>query len=203
MNFQSIIHEIQQLQFSPTSIAQANANNKTSNINNQQSMQSEAGVAITNETRINNLIKIVTYIQNIELDSYAVSCYATTYANVNSDANIQQPSHKITISTKKIAEITGCNDKQTFIDTFFYLCGSQWHLLDPYYIYEYDNLDKKEHYFIELSEEDIKQSKLTGFLNHKTLSNSNPIPFQLERTYIYFQLSEQAKQLIQLKSMNG
>lgn len=194
MNFQSIIHEIQQLasQFYPTSIAQANAN-----INNQPSMQSEAGVAITNETRINNLIKIVTYIQNIELDSYAVSCYATTHAN------IQQQSHKITISTKKIAEITGCYDKQAFIDALFYLCGTQWHLLDPFYIYEYDDLDKKEHYFIELSEDEIVQSQLTGFLHHKTLSNGNPIPFQLERTYIYFQLSEQAKQLIQLKSMNG
>ena len=192
MNFQSIIHEIQQLQFYPTSITQSNVNSKTSNINNQPSTQSESGIAITNETRINNLIKIVNYIQNIELNSYT-----TTHAN------IQQSSHRITISTKKIAEITECNDKQTFIDAFFYLCGSQWHLLDPYYIYTYDDLDKKEHYFIELSEEDIEKSQLTGFLHHKTLSNSNPIPFQLERTYIYFQLSEQAKQLIQLKSMNG
>lgn len=188
MNFQSIIHEIQQLQFYPTSIAQSNANDKTSSINNQLSMQSEAGVAITNGTRINNLIKIVTYIENLKLDSYA---------------NIQQSSNNIIISAKKIAEITGFNDKQTFIDALFYLCGTQWHLLDPFYIYEYDDLDKKEHYFIELSEDEIAQSQLTGFLHPKTLSNGNPIPFQLERTYIYFQLSEQAKQLIQLKSMNG
>ena len=204
MNFQSIIHEIQQLY--PNSIAQSNANSKTSNINNQPSKNSESEAeasetGLSAETRINNLIKIVTYIQNIEL-SGSFGSFDSSYAYADNYANIQHPSHRIALSAKKIAEITGCNDKQTFIDTFFYLCGSQWHLLDPYYIYEYDDLDKKEHYFIELSEDDIEQSQLTGFLHHKTLSNGNPIPFQLERTYIYFQLSEQAKQLIQLQFMD-
>ena len=208
MNFQSIIHEIQQLY--PTSITQANTNHSSVN-SEAESEASEAGLSA--ETRINNLIKIVTYIQNIELN-YSFdkfdSCYTTASASPHakdnainiSHANIQHPSHRVTLSAKKITEITGCNDKQTFIDVLFYLCGTQWHLLDPFYIYSYDDLDKKEHYFIELSEEDIAQSQLTGFLHHKTLSNENPIPFQLERTYIYLQLSEQAKQLIQSESMN-
>lgn len=202
MNFQSIIHEIQQLalQFYPTSLAQVNANNDPSVNSETKTEASETD--LSSETRINNLIKIVTYIQNIEL-SDSFGSFDSSYAYADNYANIQQSNHRITISTKKIAEITGCNDKQTFIDTFFYLCGSQWHLLDPYYIYSYDDLDKKEHYFVELSEEDIEKSQLTGFLHHKTLSNGNPIPFQLEKTYIYFQLSEQAKQLIQLQSMNG
>ena len=114
-----------------------------------------------NETLREDLIKIISYIKNSNLDVL----------------------HRI--SMKQLAEITGRHDdKAFFIDVFFYLCGCEWHLFEPVFTYcaddssfelsEDDMIDFRQHKVITLSDSstflyDPKKIKITFTLSNETI----------------------------------
>lgn len=119
------------------------------------------------------LIKVVEYIQNSDLCAL----------------------HRISI--QQIADVIGQhiigqhNDKTLFINVGFYLCGCKWHLLEPIYTYENDDLS------VEIPEDDITDFRQNAMI---TLPNGSTFPFDPKKIYISFALSNEA---IKLKKLNG
>lgn len=119
------------------------------------------------------LIKVVEYIQNSDLDRL----------------------HRISI--QHIADVIGQhiigqhNDKTLFISVSFYLCGRKWHLLEPIYTYKNDDLS------VEISEDDVTDFRQKAMI---TLPNGSTFPFDPEKIYISFALSDEA---IKLKKLNS
>lgn len=119
------------------------------------------------------LIKIVEYIQNSDLDRL----------------------HRISI--QQIADVIGQqiigqhNDKTLLISVSFYLCGRKWHLLEPIYTYKNDDFS------VEIPEDDISDFRQNAMI---TLHNGSTFPFDPEKIYISFALSDEA---IKLKKLNG
>lgn len=102
----------------------------------------------------------------------------------NSDLDIL---HRISI--QQIVDITGRhNDKILFVG--FYLCGCKRHLLEPIYTYENDDLS------FEIPEYDITDFRQKAII---TLPDGSTVPFNPEKIYISFALSDEA---IKLKKLN-
>lgn len=96
------------------------------------------------------------------------------------------------ISIQQLADVTGRhNDKTLFINVGFYLCGYKWHLLEPIYTYKNDNFS------VEIPEDDITDFRQNAMI---TLPNGSNFPFDPEKIYISFALSDEA---IKLKKLNG
>lgn len=100
----------------------------------------------------------------------------------NSDLDIL---HRISI--QQLAEVTGWhNDKTLFINVGFYLCGCKWHLLEPIYTYKNDDFS------VEIPEDDIADFRQNAMI---TLPNGSNFPFDPEKVYISFALSDEAIKL--------
>lgn len=96
------------------------------------------------------------------------------------------------ISIQQLADVTGRhNDKTLFINVGFSLCGRKWHLLEPIYTYKNDNFS------VEIPEDDITDFRQNAMI---TLPNGSNFPFDPEKIYISFALSDEA---IKLKKLNG
>lgn len=94
------------------------------------------------------------------------------------------------ISIQQIADVIGRhNDKILFIG--FYLCGCKWHLLDPIYTYKNDDFS------VEIPEDDIADFRQNAMI---PLPDGSNFPFDPEKIYISFALSDEA---IKLKKLNG
>ena len=103
----------------------------------------------------------------------------------NSDLDIL---HRISI--QQIVDVIGRhNDKILFIG--FYLCGCKWHLLDPIYTYKNDDFS------VEIPEDDIADFRQKAII---TLPDGSNFPFDPEKIYISFALSDEA---IKLKKLNS
>ena len=103
----------------------------------------------------------------------------------NSDLDIL---HRISI--QQIVDATGRhNDKTLFIG--FYLCGCKRHLLEPIYTYKNNDLS------FEIPECDIADFRQNAII---TLPDGLTVPFDPEKIYISFALSDEA---IKLKKLNG
>lgn len=96
------------------------------------------------------------------------------------------------ISIQQLADVTGRhNDKTLFINVGFYLCGCKWHLLEPIYTYKNDNFS------VEIPEDDIADFRQKAII---TLPDGSNFPFDPEKIYISFALSDEA---IKLKKLNS
>ena len=96
------------------------------------------------------------------------------------------------ISIQQIADVIGQhNDKTLFISVSFYLCGRKWHLLEPIYTYENDDFS------VEIPEDDIADFRQKAII---TLPDGSNFPFDPEKIYISFALSDEA---IKLKKLNS
>ena len=103
----------------------------------------------------------------------------------NSDLDIL---HRISI--QQIVDVTGRhNDKILFVG--FYLCGCKQHLLEPIYTYTNNDLS------FEIPEYDITDFRQKAII---TLPDGSTVPFNPEKIYISFALSDEA---IKLKKLNG
>ena len=102
----------------------------------------------------------------------------------NSDLDIL---HRISI--QQVVDVTGRhNDKTLFVG--FYLCGCKWHLLEPIYTYKNNDLS------FEIPEYDITDFRQKAII---TLPDGSTVPFDPEKIYISFALSDEA---IKLKKLN-
>ena len=90
------------------------------------------------------------------------------------------------ISIQQLADVTGRH-----INVGFYLCGCKWHLLEPIYTYKNDDFS------VEIPEDDIADFRQNAMI---TLPNGSNFPFDPEKIYISFALSDEA---IKLKKLNG
>lgn len=98
----------------------------------------------------------------------------------NSDLDIL---HRISI--QQIVDVIGQhNDKILFIG--FYLCGPKCHLLEPIYTYKNDDFS------VEIPEDDIADFRQNAMI---TLPNGSNFPFDPEKIYISFALSDEAIKL--------
>lgn len=103
----------------------------------------------------------------------------------NSDLDIL---HRISI--QQILDVTGRhNNKILFVG--FSLCGCKWHLLEPIYTYKNNDLS------FEIPEYDITDFRQKAIIN---LPDGSTVPFDPEKIYISFTLSDEA---IKLKQLNG
>ena len=132
----------------------------------QEIKNKPTNVSFDEETR-EALIKVVEYIQNTDLDIL----------------------HRISI--QQLADVTGWhNDKTLFINVGinvgFYLCGCKWHLLEPIYTYKNDDFS------VEIPEDDIADFRQNAMI---TLPNGSNFPFDPEKIYISFTLSDEAIKL--------
>lgn len=120
-----------------------------------------------------NLIKVVSYISNVKSDDMQ-------YFRLN---------------LSKVKEITGCDGKQAFqvfIDIFFYLCGTQWGILEPIYKYHYYDKNTMYYHFIQLTEDEVAKACETGLLDNKELKNlcgNNPVYYNPKDIHIFLKLS--------------
>ena len=98
----------------------------------------------------------------------------------NSDLDIL---HRISI--QQVVDVTGQhNDKTLFVG--FYLCSCKWHLLEPIYTYKNDNFS------VEIPEDDIADFRQKAII---TLPDGSNFPFDSEKIYISFALSDEAIKL--------
>lgn len=90
------------------------------------------------------------------------------------------------ISIQQLADVTEQhNNKNLFVDVF-YLCGPKCHLLEPIYTYKNDDFS------IEIPEDDIADFRQNKMI---TLPNGSNFPFDPEKVYISFALSDEAIKL--------
>lgn len=93
------------------------------------------------------------------------------------------------ITPKRISEVTEDTAKDVLIDTFYYLCGNKWHLLEPIYRYIDEYTDEP----IELDEDELTEIRESGYIS---LNNGNvQAQFDPRKLFITFTLSELAKGL--------
>ena len=124
-----------------------------------------------------NLIKVVSYISHLKSDDRQY----------------------FILNLAKIKEITGCNGKQTsqvFIDIFFYLCGTQWGILEPVYKYHYYNKNTMYYHYIQLTEDEVAQANETGLLDNqelKRLCGNNPVYYNPKDIHIFLKLSHKLR----------
>ena len=121
-----------------------------------------------------NLIKVVSYVSS------------------HTHSNNTQP---LNLSLKQIKEITGCDDKQAvkvFIDVFFYLCGTQWEILEPVYKYYYYDKNTMYYHFIQLTEDEVARACETGLLDNqelKKICGDNPVYYNPKDIHIFLKLN--------------
>lgn len=93
------------------------------------------------------------------------------------------------ITPKRISEVTKDTEKDVLIDTFYYLCGNKWHLLEPIYRYIDEYTDEP----IELDEDELAEIRESGYIS---LNNGNiQVQFDPRKLFITFTISELAKKL--------
>ena len=117
-----------------------------------------------------NLIKVISYITHLKDDE-------KQYFRLN---------------LSKVKDITGCDDKQVFIDVFFYLCGTQWGILEPVYKYHYYDKNTMYYHFIQLTEDEVTKACETGLLDNqelKRLCGDNPVYYNPKDIHIFLKLS--------------
>ena len=115
-----------------------------------------------------------------------------SYVSSHTHSNNTQP---LNLSLKQIKEITGCDDKQAvkvFIDVLFYLCGTQWGILEPVYKYHYYDKNAMYYHFIQLTEDEVTKACETGLLDNqelKRLCGDNPVYYNPKDIHIFLKLS--------------
>lgn len=94
------------------------------------------------------------------------------------------------ISIQQLADVTEQHNNKKLFGHVFYLCGRKWHLLELIYTYE------NEDFSVEIPEYDIANFRQNAMI---TLPDGSNFPFDPEKIYISFALSDEA---IKLKKLN-